>query len=281
MGHRLSKSGTSTPNPIPAPAANSGKAGADLLGTGNGNISKNPKKRPRTAHKSAKAREDVKKPELTIVEDFQAEKPPCIGKPPVSRHELCEMLPYFRSYQSGCYHHHGLIYRYLLDRFGAPRDYIDGRIIVANAYLSAYNIRERVEVELTLYRGEKFGLDGNGKRALLSDQTFDDAAIKSMLNNMQGGWPVAIIIGNQCTQAPAKVAHRYYVLEWFKVVAAWGERESGSKRVPYKFRDERLNTSTDSWWANRTTLEPENPEQLVWKAWSKCKKLNMHIYEQG
>ncbi|KAL7267138.1 hypothetical protein RUND412_010287 [Rhizina undulata] len=70
--YRLSESGTSTLNPIPVPASNSGTGGADLLGTGKGNIPKNPKKRPRTVHKSATAREDVKEPEPTIVKDYQA-----------------------------------------------------------------------------------------------------------------------------------------------------------------------------------------------------------------
>ncbi|KAL7269960.1 hypothetical protein RUND412_007342 [Rhizina undulata] len=214
-GYRISDSGTSISNQIPAPSVNSDATGADLLGTGNGNIPKNPKKRPRTAHTSAKAREDVIEPESTIVKDYQAGKPPCIGIPPAwcdSRQELCETLPYFRSYQSGCYHHDGMIYGYLLDGFGAPRDYIDGRIIVAHA-------------------GGKSGLDENGKRVLRSDQTIDDAVIKSMFNNMRDGWPVAIIIGNQCTYSPAKVPYRYCVLDWFKVVAAWGERESGSGRI--------------------------------------------------
>ncbi|KAL7274205.1 hypothetical protein RUND412_002903 [Rhizina undulata] len=177
-GYKLSESGTSTPNPIPAPAAKSGTARADLLGTGNGNIPKKPKKRPGTAHKSAKASEDIIEPEPTIVKDFQAGKPPCIGRPPAwcySRQELYGTLPSLRSYHSGCYHHHGLIYGYLLDGFGAPRNSIDGRIIMAHAE-------------------EKSGLDGNGKRVLLSDQTINDAAIKSMFNNMRGGSPVAIII---------------------------------------------------------------------------------------
>ncbi|KAL7267216.1 hypothetical protein RUND412_010206 [Rhizina undulata] len=90
-----------------------------------------------------------------------------------------------------------------------------------------------------------------------------DLAIKWMLNNMRGGWTVAIIIGNQCTKDPVKVTYRYYVLEWFKVVAAWGERESGSRRVRYKFRYVKLHKSTDGWWASRTTVEPDNPEQLI------------------
>ncbi|KAL7266780.1 hypothetical protein RUND412_010657 [Rhizina undulata] len=261
--YRLSKSRTSGPNPIPASAANSSSASADLLGTGNRKFPKNPTRRRHTAHKSTRAREDGIEPEPTIMEDVQAGKPPCIGRPPAwcdSRQELCETLPYFRSYQSGCYHQHGLIFGYLLDGFGAPRDYIDGRVIVAHA-------------------GGKSGIDGDGKRVLLSDQTIDDSAIKSMINNMRSNFPVAIIMGNQCAYSPAQIPHRYCVMDWFKVVAAWGERDSASTHIRYKFRYEKLDTSTDGWWADRTTVE--KPEQLLWKVCDKCKQSSMHIYEQG
>ncbi|KAL7266065.1 hypothetical protein RUND412_011404 [Rhizina undulata] len=144
-GYRLSESGTSTANQISAPSANSSKDGVDLLGTGKGNIPKNPKKRPRTAHKLAKAREAVIEPGPTIVEDFHARKPPCIGRPPAWCDSDIWLSP-------------GWIW--------GLRDYIDGRINVA-------------------HEGGKSGLNGNGKRVLLSDQTIDDAVIKSMLNNMR------------------------------------------------------------------------------------------------
>ncbi|KAL7269623.1 hypothetical protein RUND412_007697 [Rhizina undulata] len=248
-------------NPIPASTANSSTAVADLLVTGNRNAPKNPTKRPRTAHTSARVKKNAIEREPTM-EAVQAKKPPCIGRPPAwsdFRHDLCETLPYFRGYQGGCYQHDGLIFGQLLDGFGAPRDYIGGRIIVAHT-------------------GGKSDMDGDGNRVFRRDQTMD-STIKCMINNMRSKFPVATIMGNQCAYSPAKILYRYCVMDWFKVIAYWGERESASKHIRYKFRYEKLDTSTDGWWADRRTVE--EPEPLLWKVCDKCKKSSMHIYEQG
>lgn len=55
-----------------------------------------------------------------------APKPPPPCAPPVwcqTRQELCESLPYFRSYQSGVYHRRGGVFGYLLDGF--PSKYVN------------------------------------------------------------------------------------------------------------------------------------------------------------
>ena len=96
----------------------------------------------------------------------QAKKPVCIGKPEVwctvstfsfsnvklfviislnlwtklqSRQELCESLPYFRSYQSGTYHNGGVMRGYLMDGCAGPRDFANGRIVISHRYVRMKN----------------------------------------------------------------------------------------------------------------------------------------------
>jgi hypothetical protein len=70
-------------------------------------------------------------------EDVMIGKPLPIGKPVVwasLRRELCETLTYFRAYQGGIYFWNGVAFGYLLDRFGAERDYIGSHVVISHGY---------------------------------------------------------------------------------------------------------------------------------------------------
>ena len=62
-------------------------------------------------------------------------KPPPRGQPLVwaqYRQELCEGVSYFRSYQGGIYFRNGIVFGYLLDAFGAERDYIGSHVVISH-----------------------------------------------------------------------------------------------------------------------------------------------------
>ena len=62
-------------------------------------------------------------------------KPQPMGKPLVwadTRQELCEGVPYFRSYQGGIYFRSDLVRGYLLDAFGAERDFIGSHVVISH-----------------------------------------------------------------------------------------------------------------------------------------------------
>jgi len=62
-------------------------------------------------------------------------KPEARGKPLVwadTRQELCEGVPYFRSYQAGIYYRNEVAFGYLLDGFGAERDFIGSHVVISH-----------------------------------------------------------------------------------------------------------------------------------------------------
>jgi hypothetical protein len=74
---------------------------------------------------------------IKLEEEIFPPKPPAIGSPIVwadTRQELCEGLPYFRSYQGGIYFRDDVVFGYLLDAFGAERDYIGSHVVISHGY---------------------------------------------------------------------------------------------------------------------------------------------------
>lgn len=70
-----------------------------------------------------------------VEEEVLPLRPEPIGKPEVwaqFRQELCEGLPYFRSYQGGIYFRNGVVFGYLLDGFGAERDYMGSHVVISH-----------------------------------------------------------------------------------------------------------------------------------------------------
>ena len=54
-----------------------------------------------------------------------------------TRQELCEGLPYFRAYQGGIYFRSSTVFGYLLDSFGAERDFIGSHVVISHGYFRA------------------------------------------------------------------------------------------------------------------------------------------------
>jgi hypothetical protein len=94
-----------------------------------------------------------------------------------TRQELCESLPYYRAYQSGCYGFGDTIRGYLLDGTDSPRDFVGGKVFVSH---SGGKSEEDVP---------------SGTRKLKADQTLDDTTVRYLVNNMTRHFPVAVIIG--------------------------------------------------------------------------------------
>ena len=92
---------------------------------------------------------------------------------------------------------------------------------------------------------------------------------------------LTLSIGNQCTNSPSKVPHRYCVMDWFKVTAAWAEKDPLSQCTRWKFRFEKLNTNSDGWWAATPSEESNPPQEMVKASCLSCDKESPHVYEQG
>ena len=88
-------------------------------------------------------------------------------------------------------------------------------------------------------------------------------------------------IGNQCTNSPSKIPHRYCVMDWFKVTAAWAEKDLLSQHTRWKFRFEKLNTNCDGWWAATPSEESNPPPEMVKASCLSCHRESPQVYEQG
>ncbi|EWC44543.1 hypothetical protein DRE_06715 [Drechslerella stenobrocha 248] len=213
-----------------------------------------PKKQKVTTRKNAKIE--------PIVCALTAGKPPSIGKPEVwcdTRQELCESLPSFRSYQGGSYASKGFCRGYLIDGHASERDYMDASIIISHAGGNS----EEVE----------------GERRLVRDQTWDKGTIAYLRNNCQQMVPIAVIVGERCPTAPAKLLHRYSVMDWFKVTHCWPERDSSSRNIRCKFRLEKLDGSQRGWWAAADTPGVSENIAVEYIKCRSCEQESPWVYE--
>lgn len=167
------------------------------------------------------------------------EKPDPEGQPPVwadGRQALCETLPYYRAYQSAGYTSGGLAYAFYFDKEGHDRDYFDSNVIISRAGggLSRDNTAECM--------------------VMLKDQTAG-SQVTSLQRNIDEFYPVAIIMGNRNSKSPSKMPHPFCVLDWFKPTHIWHEKSQGKTII--RFRFEKLNSKTPSWW------KPQGVEETV------------------
>ncbi|KAA8913875.1 hypothetical protein FN846DRAFT_37919 [Sphaerosporella brunnea] len=193
-------------------------------------------------------------------------KPEGIGRPEIwceTRQELCETLPYYRAFQSGCYCHGGVVRGYLLDGTDSPRDFLNGKVFVSHC-------------------GGKSEEDAaTGARKLRDNQTVQDLNVKSLLNNIRNRFPVAVIIGDRNKIAPSKIPHRYCVLDWFKVTHAWAEKCPISGYSRWKFRFEKFDFSADGWWASKRNSGPTTECEISYASCKSCKGSWANIYQEG
>lgn len=172
-----------------------------------------------------------------------------IGLPDVwanSQQELCETLPYYRSYHAGSYIVNDLVRGYLVDGVAAEGDYIGARVVISHAGGKAQGSRRDA--------------------ALHSDQDATDRPVIALRNNLARRVPLVIIGGSKWT-GPVELPHRYCVLGWFYVTDVWAERDrTGLTR--YKVRFESIDPGA-GWWSSS-----EQCTDLAWAELStiRCRK---------
>ncbi|KAJ6257539.1 hypothetical protein Dda_7324 [Drechslerella dactyloides] len=189
-------------------------------------------------------------------------KPPATGKPEVwcdTRQELCETLPSFRSYQGGCYASKGFVRGYLIDGHASERDYIDASIIITHVGGNS----EEVE----------------GERRLVKNQVWDKGVIAHLRDNRDQRIPLVAIIGENCPTAPAKLVHRYSIMDWFKVTHCWPEVDGMSGKIRCKFRLEKLDSSQRGWWAAADTPGISASMAIENYTCPVCSQVSPYIYD--
>ncbi|OXG39367.1 hypothetical protein J010_07025 [Cryptococcus neoformans] len=170
-------------------------------------------------------------------------------RPPVwaeSRQELCEALPYYRSFQSGLYMYKKVAYGYLLEAFPAPRDIWadNGRVIISHG--GGQCICPKLP-------------DGTqGPPTLQADQSPLDARVETLLLAAERRTPLVLIAGEGYGQLPWKLDCAYVVLGWYWISYTWAEAEPVGKGVMpprdrdyfhrYKIRFDWVNNQGEPWW---------------------------------
>lgn len=81
---------------------------------------------------------------------------------------------------------------------------------------------------------------------------------------------------------PTKIPHRYCVMGWFQVTNVWAEKSN--KKVCFKFRLEKIDLRTKSWWARPNSAGPPTHRDFVTKAASfechHCHQVSVQVFEQ-
>ncbi|WWC99165.1 hypothetical protein V866_006060 [Kwoniella sp. B9012] len=199
------------------------------------------------------------------------------NRPPVwaeSRQELCEALPYYRSFQSGLYMHKKVAYGYLLEAFPAPRDIWahKGRVIISHGGGQCVRMLQ---------------LDGTpGPATLQADQSRSDARVDTLLLAHERRTPILLIAGKGYEGLPWQLDCAYVILGWYWISLTWVEAEwpplcvSPPKERDYfhrvKIRFDWVESQGTPWWINLNnfTKIPDAaniavPNTDTWKKWSR------------
>ncbi|KAJ3154442.1 hypothetical protein HDU89_008512 [Geranomyces variabilis] len=174
------------------------------------------------------------------------------GKPQAwceTRQELCEGLPYFRSFQSGLYKQDDLAKGYLIDGFCAERDVWNGKVFISHGGGS-----QAAPKTGTGLKAKKSATCVASRSALPlgASQQETHSAIRALNATMNAGVPFVVIMGAHYSLADFKIPHRYCVLGYYVITDCWNEKEyveggSGEFHVRWKFRFE---------WAEGNPVEP-------------------------
>ncbi|OCF32380.1 hypothetical protein I316_06050 [Kwoniella heveanensis BCC8398] len=168
--------------------------------------------------------------------------------PPVwaeSRQELCEALPYYRSFQSGLYMHARVAFGYLLEAYPAPRDIWahNGKVVISHG--GGQCIRT---------------IDARGSPgvSLQADQSRSDARVDTLLNAYEKRTPIVLIAGAGYDDLPWQLDCAYVVLGWYYISMTWVEAEPAmpDMRPPsgrnyfhrYKIRFDWVQSQGEPWW---------------------------------
>ncbi|KAJ3172794.1 hypothetical protein HDU87_007796 [Geranomyces variabilis] len=183
------------------------------------------------------------------------------GKPQAwceTRQELCEGLPYFRSFQSGLYKQDGLAKGYLIDGFCAERDMWNGKVFISHGGGSQAAPRAG-----TGLKAKKSATCVASRSALPlgASQQETHSAIRALNATLKAGLPFVVIMGAHYSLADFKIPHRYCVLGYYVITDCWNEKEyvdgdSGEFHVRWKFRFEWAEGNPHEPWF-RTTLHQD------------------------
>ncbi|MCJ1286510.1 hypothetical protein MMC26_005856 [Xylographa opegraphella] len=187
------------------------------------------------------------------------------GAPPAwaeSRQALCETLPYYRAYNSGAYTSGGLAYGFLLSLDSMGGSLMNEEIVITRA-------------------GGHCGRNESGGMEQITNHSADDLSVASFKNNITCKYPLALIVGKQNTDCPTEIPHQYCVMDWFQVTDVWAEKNRG--KVCFKFRFEKIDRKTKSWWAPKGSPEPFPSLTLPPRAYeelcSMCRVSSKQIFE--
>lgn len=118
-----------------------------------------------------------------------------------------------------------------------------------------------------------------GERRLAEDQSWDTGIIANLRRNCELMVPLISILGKNCPYAPAKLVHRYSVMDWFKVTHCWPEKDSATGKVRCKFRLEKLDASAKGWWAAADTVGVSADSAAEYIDCSTCGQRSPYIYD--
>ncbi|GAC95641.1 hypothetical protein PHSY_003217 [Pseudozyma hubeiensis SY62] len=186
-----------------------------------------------------------------------------------TRQELCESLPYYRAYQTGCYvtsSHHStktlstashpssvllkdsVPYGYLLAGFPSRRDAwsANGRVIISHGGGKSHVVPPDGDDAAA-------GSASQPKASLRQDQSASDSIIRALLHSARHRLPIVLIAGEGYALLPWKLACGYAVLGWYVITDAWAEREANGGEgdlgyVRWKFRFEWIPAQGEPWW---------------------------------
>ncbi|KAJ7769940.1 hypothetical protein B0H16DRAFT_1776905 [Mycena metata] len=172
-----------------------------------------------------------------------------MGFPPVwseSRQEICETLPYFRSFHGGVYQNGGVAKGYLLGGFGSEGDCFlhGGRLIISHGGGGG---------------NETVGIDKQVK-----DQRGGDKSVRALINNCGGGTPVLLLVDEHYSKFPLNLGEKNIysaVLGFYTIIATWAESRcvDGTDVVRYKFAFRWCKGQGDPWWIK----DPKEPSESM------------------
>jgi len=160
-----------------------------------------------------------------------------------SRQELCETLPYYRSFHSGCYASSAKLtssasnrkdlsvirdcipYGYLLAGFGASRDAWEdgGRVVISHG--GGKSGTEDSTKRETFKDAADVRIDEERDRQPNGDQTLDDWQIACLVHSYRCQTPIVLLMARDYKLSHFILPCAFAVLGWYWITDVWCERE--------------------------------------------------------
>ncbi|KIY61732.1 hypothetical protein CYLTODRAFT_362443 [Cylindrobasidium torrendii FP15055 ss-10] len=237
-----------------------------------------------------------------------SDRPPLPTHPPLwaeSRQDVCETLPWFRSYQGGVYHSNRIAKGYLLSKHGSARDgwFHNGRLIISHGGGKGANLARLAS--------------GKYVSKTATDQLESDWSVRALLNTFHEQLPMVLLIDDRYPHFPydlensrrmdGRNGYTYVVLGFYFIKDAWVELEpsdgkDGTAVMRYKFafqwcdgqacpwwlpkeiREEKSRKRTSTFILHNKTRRKKNPttiSQTLSKTCSECKCAAPQVYSHA